>query len=64
MMGLLIATLADTSYLEVHVFGPDDGGGSEIEAHEATGGDPVIESLRSTVDYWHQVSRDPVGTSS
>lgn len=60
-MCLLIATLADNSDLEIHVFGPDGGGGgggSGIEAGEATGGDQVVEALRSAVHYWHQVSRD------
>lgn len=60
-MCLLITTLADNSDLEIHVFGPDGGGGggSGIEAGEATGGDQVVEALRSAVHYWHQVSRKP-----
>ena len=60
-MGLLITTLTDNSNLEVHVFGPDDGGGSGIEGPEATGRDPVIDALRSAVHHWHEVSRNPFG---
>lgn len=50
-MGLLITTLADNSELEIHVFGPDEGG------------DPIVEALRLGVHHWHQVSltRDPFG---
>ncbi|CAM9775636.1 unnamed protein product, partial [Laminaria digitata] len=46
MMGLLITTLADSSDLKIHVFGPDEGG------------DPVVEALRLSVHHWHQAPRE------
>ena len=61
MMCVLIAALAENSDLEIHVFGPDGGGGgSGTEAHEAAGGDPIIEALQAGVHHWHQVRPRPI----
>lgn len=59
MMASLIMLLADSPAVEVHVFGPGDGRGSQsAEGPAGEGeGDPIVAAMQSAVRHWHQVRR-------